>query len=79
MLNGQSAKKVVRKTAGSRNHLCAFRIPHQTRRLLHRSDLAGSRYYCYSFNSRSHCLPDLEAQTRLRMVEKEGNNGKTFF
>ena len=75
MINGQSAETMVRKTSGSRDHLRTFSVPYQARRLLYFASLAGSRHHCYSCNSRSHCLPDLEAQTRLRMVEKEDTNG----
>ena len=75
MINGQSTETMARKTSGSRNHLCAFSVPYQIGCLLSFTGLAGARHHCYSFNSRSHCLPDLEAQTRLRMVTIGGNYG----
>ena len=37
--------------------------------------LANPRNHCYSNCSRSCGLPDLEAQTRLRLVEKEVTHG----
>ena len=75
MINGQSAKTMVRKTFRSRDHLRAFSVPYTARSLLPHTSLASPRHHCYSFNSRSHCLPDLEAQTRLRMVTIGGNYG----
>ena len=75
MINGQSTETMAGKTSGSRNHLCAFSVPYTARSLLPHTSLASPRHHCYSFNSRSHCLPDLEAQTRLRMVTIGGNYG----
>lgn len=75
MINGQSTKTMAGKTSGSLNHLCAFSVPYQVSRLFSFTHLASISRHCYSFNSRSHCLPDLEAQTRLRMVTIGGNYG----
>ena len=75
MINGQSTKTMAGKTSGSRNYLCTFSVPYQVSRLFSFAGLAGFSRHCYSCYSRSHCLPDLEAQTRLRMVTIGGNYG----
>ena len=75
MINGQSTKTMAGKTSGSRDHLRAFIVPYQVSRLFSYAGLAFSSCHCYSYYNRGHCLPDLEAQARLRMVKKEGNYG----
>lgn len=72
MIYGKSAETLTRKTAGSGNHLCPFRISHQAGRLLHPMCLAGTHHTCYSCNRRRDCLPNLEEEARLQLVKQEG-------
>lgn len=68
-------KRWAGKAPGIRRHTGALGLPDQAGPLLAVCGLANPRNHCYSNCSRSCGLPDLEAQTRLRLVKKEVTHG----
>ena len=70
MIHGLPTQTIVGEITRSRCNLRSLRIPHQARRLLFNTGLAGHRNTCYACSSRGNHLPDLEAQKRFQLLRK---------
>ena len=73
MIRGQSTQTLTGKSVRSRDRLCALRIPHQARRLLSHTGLAGHHNTCYACSNRNNRLSDLEAKKRFQLLRKGDN------